>query len=304
MGMLFTGGDCSESFNTQADVFSCVDYQGGPSNEPGTQAWIQVTSCKGEGAKYHDDWVTVGDTFYINDGDQPLVADQRISIYSSADKSEDSLLQVVEFSTACTGNLALKDRFGASQVVEWYNVQQGAVSTMVNVSFNIALDIPPSAGAGLTLESAKVSMTYGGASTDLTIDLGGTFIPAGTVLPVTVPATIDVTEDLSYSFSIEVVGVDANGNNCIGSGSYSFTSGPNQPNTPAPTSNSLPTPTISPGVSSPPVVPEIPTMGTIPPGKFDHAHAIKRITSSGLISTTFVEQQVLQSHQHRWPLHQ
>jgi hypothetical protein len=265
MGMLFTGGDCSQSFNTQGSGFSCVDYQGGPPTEAGAEAWIQVTSYKGEGAEYHDDWVAVGDVYYLSDDDETFVTDQRISIYSSEDKTEESLLQVVQFSTACTSNLALNDRFGASQVVEWENAQQGSVASTVNVSFTIGLDIPASTGAGITIDSVTVVTDYGGEATDLTLELGGTFLPSGSILPVSVPATIDVTEDTSFSFRIEIIGTDSNGNTCVGSGSYTFSTGPTGTPAPSAATGVIPTLAPAPGTSSAPILPGIPT-DTLPPG--------------------------------------
>ena len=208
---------------------------------------------------YHDDWVTVGDVFTLNDNDERFVSDIRISIFGSEDKSEDSLQQVVDFSATCTSNLALNDRFGASQVVDWYNVQQGAVSASVNVTFSIGLDIPISSGTGITIDTVTVVTDYGGDEQDLTLELAGTFLPAGSILPVTVPATIDVTQDSSFSFRIEIIGTDSNGNTCAGIGEYQFSTGPS---TAAPTSSN--------GGTPPPITPQIPT-STLSPGKATNA---------------------------------
>ena len=260
MSMRFTGGDCSQSFNTQGNDFSCTDYQGGPSSDEGSQSWIEVASHNGEGAMYHDGWVTVGEVFALNDNDERFVSDIRISIYSSEDKSEDNLLQEVDFSATCTSNLALNDRFGASQVVDWYNLQQGTVSASVNVTFTVGLDIPVSSGEGITIDSVTVITDYGGDEQDLTLELAGTFLPAGSILPVTVPATIDVTLDTSFSFRIEIIGTDSDGNTCAGTGEYQFSTGPS---TTAPTSSN--------GGTSPPIMPQIPT-SSLSPGKSLSAH--------------------------------
>jgi hypothetical protein len=278
-GMLYNGGDCSQSFNTQSEVFSCTDYDEGPPTEIGEQSWITVTDASGDGIVYHDNWVSVGDIYYLDNDEQRFGTDQIIYIYSSDEKDEDSLLQYVEYNTACTGDLALKDRFGASQLVEWFNLEQGLVSCSTNISYTIGVDIPSTVNEGITVESAIVVMNFGEEMIDLTSELAGTFIPAGTILPVTIPNEIDLTEDFTYTFRIEIIGTDADGATCVGSGYDEFTAGPSygSPTTPVPStgfSSSPPAvPTALPGGSS--------KGGTSSPTVSDEVTTVSPTISSG-----------------------
>lgn len=121
MGMRYNGGNCAQSFNSQPDKFSCEDFQGGPPTESGAESFILVTDAKGKDVVYHNDYVAVDTIYYLTDNNQRFEADQFIYIYSSNVTTEENLLQFVQYHSSCSSNLLLLDRFGASQLVEWYN---------------------------------------------------------------------------------------------------------------------------------------------------------------------------------------
>jgi hypothetical protein len=45
--MLFNGGDCEQSNNSQGHLFACTDENGGPPADEGDQTFIIVTDIKG-----------------------------------------------------------------------------------------------------------------------------------------------------------------------------------------------------------------------------------------------------------------
>ena len=83
--------------------------------------------------------------YYLYNGGDKLDADQTINIYSDA--SQGTLLQSVTFHASCSQPLVLKNVFGASQIVQFANEDQGNVSCFIanEVSYTISVpvDLPP-----------------------------------------------------------------------------------------------------------------------------------------------------------------
>ena len=128
MVMLYNGGNCSQSFNVQDSqgLFLCEDFNGGPPTQRGTESWIRVTDLGGTRI-YHDNSVEVGNTFTLDDGNTRFVANQLIKMYNSSQLIPENLIQTVQYHSSCSANLFLLDRFGAAQLMQWTNEDQGTI---------------------------------------------------------------------------------------------------------------------------------------------------------------------------------
>jgi hypothetical protein len=222
MGMLYNGGDCSQSYNIQdADKFGCTDFAGGPPTEDGVESYIVVTDLKGEGIVYHAANVPVGSVYYLNDNGERFVADQSIMIY---DREGGTLLQDVYYHSSCSQNLFLKDRFGASQLVEWINEEQGLVSCFANASFDLAITIPFTiTGSELTVTELFSITTFG--VYNLTDEVYGTVLQPGATITADFQVTIDLATPRVYTFLTTIAGVTDLGVECRGVDFYNFTAG-------------------------------------------------------------------------------
>jgi hypothetical protein len=236
MGMLYNGGDCSQTFTPQVqepDKFSCTDIGAGPPTIDGEQSYIVVTAVKDPSVVYHADFVEVGTIYYLSDNGERFVADQFIDIYSDSSMAEGTLLQAVQYHSSCSQNLFLKDRFGASQLVEWYNEEQGLISCFANATFDLSVTIPIDIqGDTLTLTSL-VSITSWGVF-NLTDDVFGQVVQPGDTIEASFTVTLDLTQVRTYELLTEIIGVTDQGVECRGVDFYSFTAGTDLDNLPAP----------------------------------------------------------------------
>jgi len=220
MGMLFNGGDCSQSFTTQeADLFSCQDFLGGPDTAEGSEAWVVVTAQNDNSIVYYRGPVTVGAIYRLEDQQKPgtrFVADQTISVYSSKDETTSNLLQVVDYHSSCSQNLDLKNRFGASQIVEWFNEEQGLITCFSNISYDLRVNIPLTiTGSSLTLEKLIIRTNFDG-SKNLTEQVYGLVVQAGGAIVVNFDVNIDLAQQGRYTFLTTISGSTDTGVQCDG----------------------------------------------------------------------------------------
>ena len=251
--MLYNGGDCSQSDNRQFLQFTCDDFNGGPSAEEGSEAYIIVTDIKGDGIVYHRDFVTVGDNYELRtpSGEERFEADQRIQIYSSNVTSQANLLQDVIYHSSCSSNLELKNRFGASQLVQFFNSEQGNVTCFADATFDFDILIPITiTGGSITLESLKILSNFDGFI-DLSDQIQGRVVSAGDTVPVTLQVNFDLTERRRYTLFAQLSGTGSQGEQCLGQDFESFFAGnpapansPTRPPTFAPTISPAPTPDV------------------------------------------------------------
>jgi len=223
--MLFNGGGCEQSDNTQELKFTCEDLNGGPPVNEGDQAYIIVTDIKGNGITYFEGLVAVGETFPINDNNERFEADMFIMIFSP---DQSTPLQMVQFHSSCSQNLELKNRFGASQLVEFMNELQGTVSCFVTFSFAIQITVPISAtGSQTILLTSLTAMTNFAGDLDLTDQVEGQTIgPGSSPVLVTLEGTIDASEQMRYTLMFNIEGVvEATGQPCTGMDMLSFLAG-------------------------------------------------------------------------------
>jgi hypothetical protein len=223
--MLFNGGGCAQSDNTQGLLFSCVDMNGGPPVNEGERAYIEVTDIKGNQIDYFSGVVEVGNTYRINDNNERFEADMFITIYTPDQRT---VLQSVQFHSSCSRNLELKNRFGASQLVEFTNDLQGTVSCFVTFSFTLTISVPISATTTQPIVLTRLTATTNFAGNlDLTTEVAGlTIAPGSAPLLVTLEGVIDASSQMRYTLMFYVEGaVAATGQKCTGSETLSFLAG-------------------------------------------------------------------------------
>jgi hypothetical protein len=253
--MLFNGGDCSQSDNVQPDKFFCTDL-GTISTELGEPYYIVVTDAKGKGITYFSGVVNVGDTYSLNDSGQRFEADQFIKIYS---EDQATLLQDVQYHSSCSQNLELKNRFGASQIVEFINEEQGLVSCFQTFTFDLQISIPieVEGGEAITLTKLTADTNFAGFL-DLTDQVAGVTVQPGETIVATLEGTVDFSTAKTYTIDFYVEGTNADGDLCVGEETVSFEAGglpPQVPSAPvsSPTSSKkgkgpsqpLPSPTVA-----------------------------------------------------------
>jgi hypothetical protein len=226
MEMLFNGGGCDQSFNIQgADKFDCTDANGGPALE-GT--YFVHAYPTGGGDTYFSGPVAVGDVFPLCpgypacSGDQ-FEADSTFRVFAapvSDPVNDDSFVQAVNFHTSCSQNLFLKDKYGSSQLVIFFNGLQGLVSCFVTATFSISLT-----NQGFVNAERIVLFTnsVNGNVTDLTNAVQG--VIAGDVIVVTTQILVDMTIRQSYFVQTDIVGISSSGAECTDSSSFTFAAG-------------------------------------------------------------------------------
>ena len=230
--MLFNGGNCDQSDNVQELKFTCQDSNGGPPTEFGQEAHILVTDIKGNGIVYFDGIVPVGSFFPLNDGGERFEADQFVTI-STPDRS--TVLQEVQYHSSCSQNLELKNRFGASQLVGFFNDVQGNVTCFNTFEFSLGIDVPITVtGETVTLTSMIVETNFAGV-VDLTPQVAGQVAGAGGSVVVTLSGEIDTSNRREYLLVFNLEGVREDGTICTGFSQVLFEAG-NVPGAPRPPS--------------------------------------------------------------------
>ena len=229
--MLYSGGDCQQSSNRQFREFACEDTAyGPPPTQEGAHSYIVVTDSSYQGLVYFRGYVNVGDTYELVTprGKSRFYSDLRINIYKNADTSNPSnLLQRLQFNIECNGNLELINRFGASQLVEFVNQQQGVVNTTVPVTFDLEIEIPSSSHMEVLTMQSLIATTDFAGTIDFTPTVVGHEIVSGTdstALIVSIPVAVNAVETRRYSVTTELIAMDnASGMLCMRTDTHSLT---------------------------------------------------------------------------------
>ena len=221
---LYNGGDCSQSDNVDALGFSCRDgLVDSPPSQDGDQSFIVVTNAyKSDPSIYFKDWVTVGSNFEVGNGEL-MEQGVWIRIYDAEDML--NLEQEVIYQPSlCSDGLELLNRFGASQIVEYTNEDQGVVSPFAAYRFETELEIEvvPTGRHGETaLESFQLMTDFSGF-VDLTDEVKGTLSSQWITLPIEVDLTSNESHSLLYQISASQSGSE---DACTGVGFEKFAIG-------------------------------------------------------------------------------
>jgi hypothetical protein len=190
-----------------------------------------VTDAKGKGITYFSGVVNVGDTYSLNDSGQRFEADQFIKVYT---EDQATLLQDVQYHSSCSQNLELKNRFGANQIVEFTNEEQGLVSCFQTFSFDLQIAIPIAVegGEAITLTNLTADTNFAGFF-DLTDQVAGTTVQPGESVVATLEGTVDFSTEKTYALDFRIEGTNSDGELCIGQDSLSFVAGGLPPQVPS-----------------------------------------------------------------------
>jgi hypothetical protein len=208
MGMLFKGGSCNQSQTSQLsrpDWYECRDFGEGPPTVEGTASYIVITARYDPSIVYHRGYVAVGDLYNLRDGGNLFVPDQNITIYSSDRTGPKTMLQTLVYHSSCTQNIFLMEQFGASQLVEWTNDQQGLVTAFARLSFVVSVAIGGTADSPVTLDSL-ISKASFGPTFNLSSRVSGFDLEPGSILQARIDATVDVSSRSRNSLLTTVTG--------------------------------------------------------------------------------------------------
>jgi len=134
MQFKFYGGNCNQSTNIQEEgKFSCSDFGDIPESAP---VFIRAFSTNDE-TIYFEGTISHNGLYNVTDpSGNRLSADMILTIYSS---EGGELLQTLQYHSSCSQNLFLKDRFGASQLVAFYNDEQGLVDCFITSKYTFTI---------------------------------------------------------------------------------------------------------------------------------------------------------------------
>ena len=219
MQFKYYGGDCSQSANTQQPgKFFCEDFAPIPQGVP---AYIRATYYKNEDTIYFEGTVEWDGIFNLTEpnGDR-LPADMNFTVY---DSEGGTLLQRVQYHSSCSQNLFLKDRYGANQLVGFYNPLQGLVDCFVTSNYTFTFGNNGTFPA--TLESLVVLTTPFGPF-NLTDDVLGQMLMPGESFEVYLPIELDLTVRQRYTVLATITGnFFDNGITCSSSDFLDFVAG-------------------------------------------------------------------------------
>jgi hypothetical protein len=168
-----------------------------------------------------------------------------ITIYSTNVTEPQFQLQNLRYHSSCSSNLFLKDRFGASQLVEWENLVQGVITCFATSVFTFELTIPIDiVGDEITLMSA-VSVTNFGIF-NLTDEVAGVVLTPGATLSLEFDVELDLTTRRRYTGLTTITGVTDLGVECRGIDFFSFLAGNELPAT-FPSLAPTTSPSVTPG---------------------------------------------------------
>ena len=247
MTMLYNGGPCTQSATpqrSQPSMFYCQDIGDGPPSFVGAKSYIVVTAVSDPSTVYYQGFVAVGDTYILENNGNRFVADQNITIYSSDQVGPESMLQTLFYTSSCAQTVYLKDRYGASQLVEWVNDEQGQVTSYANVSFTITVSVPMEDEVhSVRLKTLSSSTSFG--TFNLTEQVYGTVVASGESVATTIVARIDLTVNRRNTLLTTATGQRSGAMECRGIDFYAFIAGTSAQTivpTQSPTVTAAPTP--------------------------------------------------------------
>jgi hypothetical protein len=149
-----------------------------------------------------------------------------ITIYSTNVTEPQFQLQNLRYHSSCSSNLFLKDRFGANQLVEWVNLDQGVITCFKIKFLQFVLTIPidiETFGDSITLTSAESVTNFG--FFNLTDDVNGVVLTPGADVGLDYNTTFDTTVRRRYTGVTTVTGITNTGVVCRGVDFFSFLAG-------------------------------------------------------------------------------
>ena len=248
MQFKYFGGDCSQSANLQSEKFFCTDFAPLPKNGP---VYIRAGDSVDANQIFFEGPVELNGLYNVTDprGDR-LPADMNLTVFElTASGEPGALLQNVKYHSSCSQNLFLKDRFGAHQLVAFFNELQGLVDCLIisNFTFTIANE-----GEVPAVLRSLVVLTTPFGPFDLTTDVEDQNLGPGETFVVYLPVELDFTVRQRYTVLATITGqLDEAAEPCSNSDFLDFVAGnalpPSIPTVaPTTTPTRSPAPTVNP----------------------------------------------------------
>ena len=199
MQFKFYGGDCSQSANAQSEgFFFCTDFAPIP---PGQPAFIRVIDTREPDIILFEGPVEFNGLYNVSDpnGDR-TPADMNITTYAS---ENGELLQEVQYHSSCSQNLFLKDRFGDSQLVAFFNEEQGLVDCFVTSNYTFTFS---NNGTVPAILESLVALTTPFGPFDLTEQVAAQNLAPGEMFVVYLPVVLDLTVRQRYTVLATITG--------------------------------------------------------------------------------------------------
>ena len=149
--------------------------------------------------------VEINGLFNVSDpnGDR-LPADMNITTYAStAAGGQGEVLQSVQYHSSCSQNLFLKDRFGASQLVAFFNEEQGLVDCFVTSNYTFTFS---NNGTVPAILESLVALTTPFGPFDLTEQVAEQNLAPGEMFVVYLPVVLDLTVRQRYTVLATITG--------------------------------------------------------------------------------------------------
>ena len=184
-------------------------------------AYIRATNYRNENTIYFEGTVEWDGTFNLTEpnGDR-LPADMNFTVY---DREGGTLLQRVQYHSSCSQNLFLKDRYGANQLVGFYNPLQGLVDCFVTSNYTFTFG---NNGTFPAVLESLVALTTPFGPFNLTDDVLGQMLMPGESFVVYLPIELDLTVRQRYTVLATITGnFFDNGITCSSSDFLDFVAG-------------------------------------------------------------------------------
>ena len=194
------GGDCEQSANMQTEKFVCEDFAPIP-QDPEAEIYLEATAKDDLSTIFFAGNLKINDLYNVTDpSGNRLPADMNLTVY---DSQGDTLLQRVQYHSSCSQNLFLRDRYGASQLVSFFNELQGLVDC--SITSNYTFTIANNGTLPATLDSL-VALTTPFGPFDLTNEVLSQMLQPGDNFVVYLPIVIDLTVRQRYTILATITG--------------------------------------------------------------------------------------------------
>jgi hypothetical protein len=135
----------------QTEKFFCEDFAPIP-QDPEAEIYLEATAKDDLSTIFFAGNLKINDLYNVTDpsGNRGLPVDMNLTVY---DSQGGTLLQRVQYHSSCSQNLFLRDRYGASQLVSFFNELQGLVDC--SITSNYTFTIANNGALPATLESCR-----------------------------------------------------------------------------------------------------------------------------------------------------
>jgi len=182
----------------QTEKFFCDDFAEIPQDGP---IYMVATDKDDVNTIFFEGEVELGELYNVTDpNNDRLPADMNLTVF---DAPNGNILQSVQYHSSCSQNLFLKDRYGASQLVAFYNEAQGLVDCFITSNYSFAIFNQGERPAVLKNLTA-ITTPFG--SFDLTSLVNTTTVPEGETYTVYLPIELDLTVRQRYTVLATITG--------------------------------------------------------------------------------------------------